>query len=272
MRTASFRSLPSDSQAVVTLAQVRCGPRALNEYVDSPRPPLLLPLKSAPVNIGGTLPIGPTSTTSGPGHSPRVSLPARNVQRLVAGGVAGGGVSSNATGGSSIISQPSKSLPAKEEGGDGDGHSSIICSKCKKCRCAACTEPRQLPSQWCCGDRYELSARKALDCCTCFCCVQTAFYHCGAEEDNACYDDPCACGGSKCCGRWLCMAGAALFLPCLWMYWPLRGCLAASTACYNSCRKKGCQCSRQQGEKTGTAGSKHSQSRRLLIESDSSSA
>jgi hypothetical protein len=181
-------------------------------------------------------------------------------------------------GGTVITNQPIKTpmppAPVKDNGGGadrGDGHSGIICSKCGKCRCAACSEPRELPSRWCCGDRYEVSARKALDVVTCFCCVQTVFYHCGAEEDNQCYDHPCQCGGTKCCSRWACLACSALVLPCLWAYWPLRGCLAGATACYNCCRKKGCQCARtrtQQQEKINTG---CSQTRRLLIESDSSS-
>ena len=289
MRTSSLRTLPPpDASAIVTLAQVRCGPRAINEYVDSPRPLPILPLKSSHIGLNSSsLPPSPAPTVAGSGHA--VSLPCRTNQRtttLGSGGVSSGGsVSSGGGSGGGVIStQPSKSPPLKDEAGGGgggtgggggergvvtgDGHSSIICSKCGKCRCAACSEPRELPARWCCGDRYELSGRRAVDVCTCFCCIQTAFYHCGAEEDNACYDDPCACGGSKCCSRWTCLAASALFLPCLWCFWPMRGCLAATTACYNCCREKGCQCSRRPSDKTSNT----SQTRRLLIESDSSSA
>lgn len=293
MRTSSLRTLPppdaSQSSAIVTLAQVRCGPRAINEYVDSPRPLPILPLKSSHIGLNSSLPPSPAPTVAGSGHT--VSLPCRTNQRtttttLGSGGVGSGGSVTSGGNGSGVIStQPSKSPPLKDEaggggggggggaaGGDrgvaGDGHSSIICSKCGKCRCAACSEPRELPAKWCCRDNCELSARRAMDVCTCFCCIETVFYHCGAEEDNACYNDPCACGGSKCCSRWTCLATSAMFLPCLWCYWPLRGCLAATTACYNCCREKGCQCSRRPPDKTPNC----SQTRRLLIESDSSSA
>ena len=293
MRTSSLRTLPppdaspSQQQAIVTLAHVRCGPRAINEYVDSPRPLPILPLKSSHIGLTSSLPPSPTPAVQGSGHV--VSAPCRTNQRGSSHtntGQEGGGGSSNLLGcgnggGSSgvVSTQPSKSPPLKDEGsggagsgergaGAGDSHSSIICTKCGKCRCAACAEPRELPARWCCGERYEVSARRVVDVCSCFCCVQTAFYHCGSEEDNACYDNPCTCGGSKCCSRWTCLAASAVLLPCLWCYWPMRGCLAATTSCYNCCRKKGCQCSRRPADKTATC----SQTRRLLIESDSSSA
>ncbi|XP_076446244.1 uncharacterized protein LOC143283777 [Babylonia areolata] len=298
MRTSSLRTLPppdaAPSQQIVTLAHVRYGPRAINEYVDSPRPLPILPLKSSHIGLSSSLPPSPTPAAPGSGHS--LSLPCRTSQRIStsSGGVGGGGNGSsggNGGGGGSdggvvVSAQPSKSPPPlKEEGnsgagagggaaagergaGGGESHSSIICTKCGKCRCAACAEPRDLPATWCCGERYEVSARRVVDIGTCFCCVQTAFYHCGAEEDNSCYDNPCACGGSKCCSRWTCLAAAAMLLPCLWCYWPMRGCLAATTSCYNCCRKKGCQCSKRPADKTAS----HSQTRRLLIESDSSSA
>lgn len=305
MRTSSLRTLPAldTTPAIVTLGQGRSGPRATNEYVDSPRPRTIFPLKSTPIGPPSvSIPSTPISAVSGTGQSPRVSLPCRVSQQrttLNTGSVSGGGSTLNGSGGgggggsnggsqiSSVISsQPSKAPPPpppppslKEEPGVGDGavgvdgHSSIICNKCGKCKCAACTEPRELPSHWCC-EKHEVSAEKALDCCTCFCCVKTLFYHCGAEEDNSCYDDPCACGGSKCCSRWTCMAASSLFLPCLWLYWPMRACLAAGTACYNNCRKKGCECSRKRPADKCPASScsKNSQTRRLLIESDSSSA
>lgn len=292
MRTSSLRSLPppdvssailpSQQTAIVSLSQVRCGPRAINEYVESPRPLPILPLKSSPIGlIPSSLPPSPAPTA----ERHIIGLPCRSNRTIThTGGTTNiSGSGGNNTGGSNInsgngqggvvSSQPTKIPlpPLKDDGGvgAGDGHSSIICAKCGKCRCAACSEPREFPSRWCCGDRYEVSARKVLDVCSCFCCVQTAFYHCGAEEDNTCYDDPCACGGNKCCSRWTCLAASALLLPCLWCYWPMRGCLAGATACYNCCRKKGCQCTRQRQEKTFSA---CSQTRRLLIESDSSSA
>ncbi|KAL8617189.1 hypothetical protein ACOMHN_014359 [Nucella lapillus] len=293
MRTSSLRTLPppdaapSQQQQIVTLANVRCGPRAINEYVDSPRPLPILPLKASHLGLSSSLP--PSPTPAGPGSPHSLSLPCRTSQPTSSssggGGGGGGPVSSGGGigggGGAVVVSvQPSKAPPPpplKEEGTNGNGGAAGggvggergAPGECGKCRCAACAEPRDLPTRWCCGDRYEVSARRVLDLATCFCCVQTAFYHCGAEEDNSCYDNPCACRGSKCCSRWTCLAGAALLLPCLWCYWPLRASLAASTSCYNCCRRnKGCQCSKRPPDKTAA----HSQRRRLLIESDSSSA
>ncbi|RUS78897.1 hypothetical protein EGW08_013340 [Elysia chlorotica] len=131
------------------------------------------------------------------------------------------------------------------------------------------------------------------------------------EDDNECYENPCGCLETpRCCPRWTVLGLMSACLPCLWTYWPARACLAASTAAYNSCcRHKGCQCELTQAGNaanaasagsttvggssatksvlssgrggggggggiggTGTKNSKHSQARRLLIESDSSSA
>ena len=251
--------LPDQSQpAVVTLGQVRPGPRAQNEYVDSLRPQSIPPLKNVSLSVGGG---GSPQTV--PAHV-RVCLPANRrttlntTQTIIA------------TQPNSASSPPLKKDPIEEEN-HGD---SIICANCGKCKCGACTEPRDLPSTWLCGDRCEVSALKAVECCTCFCCVKAVFYHCGQDEEaNSCYEDPCACCGEDtphCVRRWTCMAIMSLCLPCLWCYWPAKGCLRACTACYNRCRKKGCQCKRKPAD--GRTVSKHSQTRRLLIESDSSSA
>ncbi|GFS24669.1 sprouty-like protein 2 [Elysia marginata] len=132
------------------------------------------------------------------------------------------------------------------------------------------------------------------------------------EEDNECYENPCGCCETPlCCQRWTVLGLMSACLPCLWAYWPARACLAASTASYNACcRHKGCQCdltvtgnvsaatsagvtsivSGNSGSSSavkssvlssvrggGSGGSviknsNCSQTRRLLIESDSSSA
>ena len=218
--------------------------------------------------------------------------------------------SSAVEGGGGLLSQVSGSGVRTTHGG-------IICEECGKCRCLACTERRELPcGTWCCGGKCELTPGKVLDVCTCFCAVKCLFFHCrrGEEEedDNECYENPCGCCGTPlCCQRWTVLGLMSACLPCLWTYWPARGCLAASTAAYNACcRHKGCQCDlklagsaasatstgstavsggssstaatksvlssvRGGGGGSGGAGtknSKHSQARRLLIESDSSSA
>jgi len=294
----------------------RSRPRATNEYVESPRPPQAPPLKSHVTQII----VG--SAAGSPGFAHRVGP--RN-----SGGGSGGGVSSTVHGSprpstclhssSPVISlQPLSKSPLKKESaglletsagdavgsregshaaGDAECGDGIMCEACGKCRCGACTDPRPLPSHWCCKDKCEASPAKALEFCSCFCCVKGCFYHCGGAGDDAgCYERPCGCMETPRCGsRWAVISLMSICLPCLWFYWPGRACLSACSACYNCRRPKGCQC-RQRNSKTVTAGDrgvsgvnpapggggviavggranpKHSQTRRLLIESDSSSA
>lgn len=314
MRT-SLRTLPSpdsfsrQATSVISLGQVRSGPQTTNEYVDSPRAQPVHSLKpQLAVVPGGGGGIG------SPRFAHRVILPSR------AGSGGNTGITRQTLTSSSsapIVSQQllPKSPPLKKEpvisldasrGGDGtectNGSAAasmgakhgegIICDQCGRCRCAACTEPRPLPSHWCCHDSCEVSPDKVLDVCTCFCCVKGVFYHCGAEEDNECYEKPCGCCSTPhCCRRWTVLSMMALCLPCLWAYWPAKACLSACTSCYNRCRHKGCECSAEHKKGTsmlsggGSGGngcvsggsgveghSKNSQTRRLLIESDSSSA
>lgn len=207
---------------------------------------------------------------------------------------------------------PDSGVSNKVSGADlGNDHASIICKKCGKCRCRDCTEHQDLPcGTWCCGGKCELTPSKALDICTCFCVVKCLFFHCrrGEEEedDNECYENPCGCCETPlCCQRWTVLGLMSACLPCLWTYWPARACLAASTATYNTCcRHRGCKCKPSENANpatsvglapvsssssamkssvlssvraggngnSGTKDSEHSQARRLLIESDSSSA
>ncbi|KAJ8911041.1 hypothetical protein NQ315_004687 [Exocentrus adspersus] len=47
------------------------------------------------------------------------------------------------------------------------------------------------------------------------------------------------------CGRaarWGCLAALSCVLPCLWLYWPLRGCKRAVEACYARHSRTGCRC------------------------------
>lgn len=246
---------PSEgSGGVITLDQIRPHPRASNEYVDSP--------SGQPLgNTTSVKPVVRTATT-------RVVLPntrnsgLRNINTHI------------------VTDQPSISPPLKKDPviEEDDG---IICSKCGKCRCGSCTEPRELPSRWICDDTVQISPENAVNCVSCFCCIQGVFYHCGKDEqdsDYVCYQDPCACCTKPhCCKRWTCMAMMAVCLPCLCLYWPAKGAIKACTACYNKCRKKGCQCksnsqSENKSSKSYKNTSSQSQRRLLLIESDSSSA
>ncbi|CAG5127545.1 unnamed protein product [Candidula unifasciata] len=290
--------------SVISLGQVRPGPRVTNEYVDSPRVHALQPLKTHIVSIGG-------GGGSSPGFAHRVILPSppgeRNgrSQRPVLSSLPTTAVTQQPLPKCPSLKQdPVISLDGIREGeaahmgnpSGGAGHGdSIICDKCGKCRCSSCTEPRTLPSRWCCHNTCEVSLNKALDVCTCFCCIKCIFYHCGAEEDNECYEKPCGCTSTPhCCQRWTVMGMMSLCLPCLWTYWPAKAGLATCTMCYNHFRRNGCQCHLQPEARTSVASageselkvctsdtcrankggnnSRHSQTRRLLIESDSSSA
>lgn len=293
--------------SVISLGQVRPGPRVTNEYVDTPRVHALQPLKTQLITVGGG---GFGGGGSSPGFAHRVisSPPGeRNgrSQRPVLTSLPAAIVTQQPLPKCPPLKQePVISLDDNREGEEtrggntslGPAHEdSIICDKCGKCRCADCTEPRTLPSRWCCHNTCEVSLNKALDVCTCFCCIKCIFYHCGAEEDNECYENPCGCSSTPhCCQRWTVMGLMALCLPCLWTYWPAKACLAGCTMCYNHFRHSGCQChehpetrtsvvSGEESEmkmctsgggraKKGGNNSRHSQTRRLLIDPDSSSA
>ncbi|XP_034246836.1 protein sprouty homolog 2, partial [Thrips palmi] len=131
--------------------------------------------------------------------------------------------------------------------------SSILCAECGRCRCAACQEPRPLPSRWLCEDTCFCSAETTLDYATCLCCVKGLFYHCGDEAGVWCADDPCSCAGaaassgagSRRCARWSCLALASVVLPCLLCYWPLRGVVRATELCYARYCDDGCRCERR---------------------------
>lgn len=123
---------------------------------------------------------------------------------------------------------------------------SLACPRCHRCRCARCSELQELPT--CCAGRY--TARKVVDCVSCTCCVQAVIYHCSTTEDSGghpCDDDgickSCRPSGN-CCARWTFLAAAVPFLPCLLLYWPLRGAVTAITACYNCDRhaSRKCRC------------------------------
>ena len=247
---------PDGVAGVITLDQVRPQPRHQNEYVDTPRTPLTHSshksgIVSAPLG-GGVV------------QRDRVLLPNR--------------VSSTP----SIISQQPASIspPLKKDLNllplEVADNNSIICDQCGKCRCGACTNPRELPAKWLCGDKVKLSPETTIECCTCMCCVRALFYHCSKDDqdsDYECVADPCAgCDRPHCCKRWTCILTMSMCLPCLCLYWPARGCLKLCKVCYNKCRKKGCTC----GEKTKSSRSSKtdsgSQCRGLLNDSDRESS
>lgn len=267
MRSSRFQSPnvlpPPDVAGVITLDQVRPQPRQQNEYVDTPRSPLM---------HGGSK-IGVPSNKSlivNVVQRERVILPNRASTTIVRS--------------QPISTSPplKKDLPLEVDDRTDD---SIICSQCGKCRCGACTTPRELPSKWLCGDKVKISPESTVEYATCLCCVKTVFYHCSKDDQDAEYDcvtDPCACCSQPhCCSRWTCLLAMSLCLPCMCLYLPAKCGLSACTALYNKCRKKGCTCKSNQSckdgknKKSSRSGGKmdsSSQYRGLLIESDRESS
>ena len=142
------------------------------------------------------------------------------------------------------------------------GPISIICEYCGKCRCEMCRDQPSLPSRWLCDNTCFCSAETALDYASCLCCVKGLFYHCGdnagqhanagppaeavaeelAREGNSCADDPCSCTGSHSMARWSCLGALSLALPCLFCYWPLKGCVSLVEKCWMKYARQGCRC------------------------------
>ncbi|PIK60529.1 hypothetical protein BSL78_02556, partial [Apostichopus japonicus] len=124
-----------------------------------------------------------------------------------------------------------------------EGKGAELCSYCGLCRCERCRASNNLPRSWLCNSRCLCSPDSVLDYCTCVCCVQGIFYHCAedTEDDYRYVDEPCSCNPHKRCLRFSCMGLLSVCLPCLWCYWPGRGCLE----CLRLCRaqgRRGCEC------------------------------
>ncbi|XP_053683456.1 protein sprouty [Sabethes cyaneus] len=131
---------------------------------------------------------------------------------------------------------------------------SITCPQCKKCRCEECQRPRQLPSRWLCDNTCLCSAETVIDYASCFCCVKALYYHCAKDHELeresdtiSCADDPCSCLPHKRTTRWGWLGALSLALPCLWCYWPMRGCVALGAKCYAKHSRHGCRCQPQSG-------------------------
>lgn len=132
-------------------------------------------------------------------------------------------------------------------------NSSIRCSHCGKCRCEQCTKPRTLPQTPLCCGRITCSPHTVVEMCTCISAVRCLFFH-GLENDSDADDEdyvndrvaqkPCACFSQPyCCQRWTCLSALAVtVLPCLWFYWPLKGCLHAAECLHDRCQRPGCRC------------------------------
>ncbi|XP_030766587.1 protein sprouty [Sitophilus oryzae] len=121
---------------------------------------------------------------------------------------------------------------------------SIMCADCGRCRCATCRAPRPLPERWACNGACLLSPDTVVDYVSCLCCAKALFYHCSEADDvgNSCADDPCGCGPDRRAARWGCLAVLTCALPCLWLYWPLRGAQRAVELVYARNSRRGCRC------------------------------
>lgn len=133
----------------------------------------------------------------------------------------------------------------------GDGAiNPITCPRCERCRCEQCQSPRQLPQTWVCNKTCLCSAETIIDYASCLCCVKALFYHCARDQDmecddgdsTLCVDDPCSCLPNKRTQRWGWLGALSLVLPCLWCYWPMRGCVAICEKCYARHAGHGCRC------------------------------
>lgn len=132
---------------------------------------------------------------------------------------------------------------------NGDSLNSITCPQCKRCRCEECQRPRQLPSRWICDNTCLCSAETIIDYTSCLCCVKALFYHCSKDHEIecegdsiSCADDPCSCLPHKRTQRWAWLSALSLALPCLWCYWPMRGCVAMCAKVYARHSRHGCRC------------------------------
>lgn len=141
---------------------------------------------------------------------------------------------------------------------NGESLNSITCPQCKRCRCEECQRPRQLPSRWVCDDTCLCSAETIIDYTSCLCCVKALFYHCSKDHEIecegdsiSCADDPCSCLPHKRTQRWAWLSALSLALPCLWCYWPMRGCVAMCAKVYARHSRHGCRCPPNNGNTNG---------------------
>ncbi|XP_069683031.1 protein sprouty [Periplaneta americana] len=245
-RRPQQQAAPPAAAAEVTLAAPRPdGERTVNEYVETPFRPAAAS-EGAPVRKS-------ESTRRDPPHHQALHLP-------IGGGGTHGGAPTPVT--KQPVTFKKDAAPRPGVGGgdttpaSGAGTSgttsgdcfrgSIICPECGRCRCESCRQPRPLPSRWLCNNACFCSAETSLDYASCLCCVKGLFYHCSKDyEDGAtgsCADDPCSCGPHRLLARWGCLAALSLALPCLWCYWPLRGCVGLCEKCYARYSSQGCRC------------------------------
>jgi len=159
-------------------------------------------------------------------------------------------------GGVSVVVTSNEGTSLRDHG-YGTPETSIICQKCRLCRGLCCARKQTtLPSTY--FGRQEVSAKCAIDWCTCMLCA-TVVLRCipqpprdEVEDEKEFRSLPC----SSCCAhpsdyqlwcgcmRWTAVSLMCLpCLPCLLAYWPLRGLeRACAKYCCHRKRARGCRC------------------------------
>ena len=262
---------PANSTAI-TLDQIRTGPRPQNEYVDNPtasQVPAIPPRRATtqpptvvnPRDILHTVVPRPERETLLQSERTTTLSPAPTIFRQPTASA----LKVPNTTDSHKDNVINKDLTLENEHGRHSTAESIICHRCGRCKCHQCTQHRELPSTWICNNKCRCSAIDMVEYCSCVCGVKAMFYHCTNDSDGDFgeSDDPCGCyEQTHCCKRWTTMGLLSICFPCLCCYWPLRCAVAACTACYNRCRRRGCHCRKDKCQNMS----------RLLIDSESSSA
>ncbi|PSN49005.1 hypothetical protein C0J52_06334 [Blattella germanica] len=246
---------PAPSPAEVTLSAPRPdGERIVNEYVETPFRPAAN--EQAGKNFGelvleGRRTCSPSVNVGSrrdPPHHQTLHLPINNPHNKKPPVTKQPVTFKKDTPGSSSSGGGTAQGDAGTSGGD-CFRGSIICPECGRCRCESCRQPRPLPSRWLFNNTCFCSAETSLDYASCLCCVKAFFYHCSKDYEldrdggpASCADDPCSCGPHRFYARWGCLAALSLVLPCLWCYWPLKGCVELCEKCYARYSSQGCRC------------------------------
>ncbi|KAJ8979573.1 hypothetical protein NQ317_019148 [Molorchus minor] len=67
---------------------------------------------------------------------------------------------------------------------------------------------------------------------TCIGCAQCICYHCAADAEGDFAQHPCDCTDDEnCTKRWCCLTFLSIFVPCLWLYPPLKICHWCGVKC-----------------------------------------
>ncbi|XP_057651169.1 sprouty-related, EVH1 domain-containing protein 1 isoform X2 [Diorhabda carinulata] len=66
---------------------------------------------------------------------------------------------------------------------------------------------------------------------TCLGCAEGIDYHCASDQEGDFAQHPCDCSDENCTKRWLCLTFLSIFVPCLWLYPPLKMCHWCGVKC-----------------------------------------